>query len=196
MKIADFQDKKFPCRVKITEGFTLDESIDPGFVVDIIQVKIERSWGARSNCYKIWFNIPPELIPICTKVAKADWLDDNRQHTWNYFQANSRFNRNGTYQDTAYVMEEDDWFEFYEEPEFTTIKVLSDNEGELYFVPQELWDEWEGLEGAIGSFDEECDEQQELYDKFDDVFRKYKMEGSVSDYQLLIAKSDLDKITN
>lgn len=133
MKIADLKDK-LPCRVKITSGYTLEESIDPGFVVDIVQIKPEEAYNGEM-CYRFWFNIPPELIPICTKVAISDWSDNNRNHTWNYFEANQRLNKNGTFQSDGYVMENDDWFEFYEEPKSNELTIEQFQKEEQFTIP-------------------------------------------------------------
>lgn len=186
MKIKDLENK-LPCRVKITSGFTLEESIDPGFVVDIVQIKAEDKYG-EDWCYKIWFNIPPELIPICTKVSKSDWRDDSGNYSWNYFEAKKRLDKNGTYQDTAYVMDCDDWFEFYEEPksEYIAVKALKDDDGHWYIIPEDFYGTWLQIISDLEKVEEHSDEYYSLQDEFNSHFEKYRTEGDLNLKQLYI----------
>lgn len=194
MKIKDLEGK-LPARVKITDGFTTEESIDPGFVVDIVQIEIYEGWE-ENNCYKIYFSIPDELVPICTKVAKHDWYDKNSNPCLNYFQANKKNYINGEYRDFTYVMDTDDWFEFYEEPDNQLVKInfLTDNDGTYYFIPSEFSQDFYDMCNGL-----ECDENSTEYHKAETLYYKkfsaYKIEGDVSNYQLYISKSDLKEIT-
>lgn len=196
MKIADLEGK-LPARVKITQGFTSEESIDPGFVVDIIRFK-EEPWGETDNkCYQVWFTIPPELIPLCSKVAISDWLDDFGNPTWNYFEAKAKRNKNGTFQDSTFVMENDDWFEFYEEPllQFVKVKVLQDESSHWYIIPENLWGEWEMLIKANGKTVSYSDEWYSLFDDFEVKFGKYRIGGCINNYQLYISEDELKRLT-
>lgn len=197
MKIADLKDK-LPCRVKITTGYTLDESIDPGFVVDIVNIKPDTEYD-KEKCYQFWFRIPPELIPICTEVALCDWYDDNRELTWNYFEANKQFNKNGTFESSGYVMENDDWFEFYEEPksEFIQVKILQDESSHWYIVPSDLEDEF-FLLSRMAEEGPSLDcmyTYQDFIQQFEDKFAKYRTGGDVNNYQLFISQDELKRLT-
>lgn len=76
------------------------------------------------------------------------------------------------------------------------IRVIKDDEGNIYFLPQELVPEWELQLRTIELFVDDNDTRYDLWDTFDDTFSKYKVEGNLSDYQLFISQDELKRLTN
>lgn len=98
--------------VKINENFSLDESIDPGFVVEIKSIQLDGSYSDGS-VYEVFFEIPPVLHSTCLKASKNDWLDHTSNPTLNYFQAMHPTKKLGfdTIKDSLFCMDYDDWFD-------------------------------------------------------------------------------------
>lgn len=79
--------------------------------------------------------------------------------------------------------------------QFTPVKLLQDESSHWYIVPQELWDDWEGLIGAIYSTEEFSDEWYSLIDDFNNMFSKYMVGRRLSNYQLFVSQDELKRLT-
>jgi len=111
MKITDI--KNFPVRVKLTKGFTLDDSYDEGMIIQINSTRPEPGgevYGKDGRCFEVWTTVLPEDVEYNKSVSKRDWLDENSNPTLDYFEANPGHKKpNGSYEDKIFVMEEDDF---------------------------------------------------------------------------------------
>ena len=123
MKITDIIDK-LPCKVKLNENFQLTESFDKGTIVFIESCQID-----TDDCYELHVLAMKEDLPHNISVAIRNWYDKNGGPTLNIFQANpERFNSEGNFEDTIFVMENDDCFDLVEPKLTIDSKMVSDIE--------------------------------------------------------------------
>jgi hypothetical protein len=105
MKITDFENIALPIRVKLTAGFTLDESFDPGMIIQINHFTIDEGWGDGGDlCYKVNVAALASDYKHNSTVAHRDWFDKDGQPTLTIFE-----HRQGHKKD--YNPETDDWYD-------------------------------------------------------------------------------------
>lgn len=109
MKITELDLNKLPLRVKLTSGFQLEESFDPGTIVQVNSVVME------DDCYKLHVTSLSSDFYHNNSVAKKDWFDKFGDPTLTFYQHiqmhDKKFNpETDDYSDTIYVMEDDDFF--------------------------------------------------------------------------------------
>lgn len=127
MKIGDIIDK-LPCKVKLNNNFTLDDSFDKGTIVFVKSCEIE-DWsddaGAEA-CYKVYVSALKEDLEYNTTIAEHKWYNNKTgEYELNIFEFNEdKIKPNGCFEDTIYVMENDDCFDIVEKIE-TKIPDLS-----------------------------------------------------------------------
>lgn len=106
MKIKDI--KNFPCKVKLNEKFNLEESIDPGSIIQVNSCKLD-----FDNCYKVLVTVQKEDIPYNISISKSDWYNSKTgNYTLDFYSANKdSLQKDGSYKFYIYVMEDDDCFD-------------------------------------------------------------------------------------
>jgi hypothetical protein len=115
MKITDIEKSKLPLRVKINDKFTLEESFDPGTIIQINSFLNESDF---KDCYKVNITALQSDIDHNVSIAKNEWHNSKTgKFDLTYFDAHVPDNH-GNYKDTIYVMADDDCFDLIlEEPD-------------------------------------------------------------------------------
>lgn len=116
MKITDIKQSDLPIRVRLTEGFSLDESYDIGMIIQINNFQKEDFYDTGGWCYEVYTTVHSDDVDFNKSISKPDWFDKDGNPTLNWFEVNSNKKQSdGSYTDTIYVMEEDDFCELIEE---------------------------------------------------------------------------------
>ena len=124
MKIGDIIDK-LPCKVKLNNNFTLDESFDSGTIVFVKSCEIEEVYEGEA-CYKVYVSALKEDLEYNTSISIHDWRNPkNDQYELNFYEVNKI---TGDFEDTIYVMENDDCFDLVEPKLTIDSKMVSDIE--------------------------------------------------------------------
>lgn len=116
MKITDI--KEFPVRVMLTSGFTLDDSYDENMIIQInsYEQDDDEVYDNGGRCFKVYTTVLPEDVAYNKSVAKPIWYDKNSNPVLDYFEANPEKKKSdGSYRDTIWVMENDDFCELVHE---------------------------------------------------------------------------------
>ena len=109
MKIADII-TKLPLKVKLNNNFNLDESFDKGTIVFVKSCEIEDDFD---KCYKLYVTALKEDLIYNTSISIHNWRNPkNDQYELSLYEAN---NITGDFEDTIYVMEDDDCFDLIED---------------------------------------------------------------------------------
>lgn len=124
MKITEISKSQLPLRVKLNKNFTLDDSFDPGTILQINSYVPD-----FEGCFKVWVTALAKDLDHNKSIAERNWLDKN---TGNYdidiFEANKKdIDTNGNYKDVIFVMDTDDCFDViteYDEPKYSINDVL------------------------------------------------------------------------
>ena len=124
MKLKDLKFSDFPVRVKLTDGFTLDDSFDPGMIVQLNSFMVDSNEPGYGKSYQIYVTVLPEDIPYNKSVAQRNWYDKNGKPCLDYFESMEQFYKqaDGSYKDSIFVMENDDFFELVPEKTSEEIK--------------------------------------------------------------------------
>ena len=124
MKIGDIIDK-LPCKVKLNNNFTLDESFDSGTIVFVKSCEIEEVYEGEA-CYKVYVSALKEDLEYNTSISIHDWRNPkNDQYELNFYEVNKI---TGDFEETIYVMENDDCFDLVEPKLTIDSKMVSDIE--------------------------------------------------------------------
>ena len=120
MKVEDLQKLQLPVRVKLTEGFTLEESFDVGMIVQINRVYFETDNGeydSGGKCYSVDAVILKSDVDYNDTIAERNWKNQ-KTGKWDasYFDVNEP-DSNGNYYEKLYVMETDHWCELVNDDE-------------------------------------------------------------------------------
>lgn len=115
MKITDLKDK-LPIKVKLNSKFDLDESFDVNTKLLIKSFNIDGDYGDEGICYKVYVTALNEDLEYNKSIAISDWYNSKtKQYDLNYYESNEP-NAEGNYEDTIFVMENDDCFDLCDEP--------------------------------------------------------------------------------
>lgn len=110
MKIADII-TKLPLKVKLNNNFNLDESFDKGTIVFVKSCELEDGYESEA-CYKVYVSALKEDLEYNKSVSISNWRNfKNDQYELNFYEVN---NITGDFEDTIYVMENDDCFDMVE----------------------------------------------------------------------------------
>lgn len=110
MKITDIKKSDLPLRVKLTEGFNLEESFDHGMIVQINNYKID--WESDEGAvYEVDVTALTNDFEHNNKVAKKDWYDIHGNPSLNIFEALQENPGTKDFITSIYVMEKDDFCE-------------------------------------------------------------------------------------
>lgn len=124
MKITDII-SKLPCKVKLNNNFTLEESFDKGTIVFVKSCKIEEVYEGEA-CYKLYVSALKEDLEYNTSISIRNWRNPkNDQYELNFYEVNKI---TGDFEDTIYVMENDDCFDLVESKVTIDSKMVSDIE--------------------------------------------------------------------
>lgn len=109
MKVTDFNQNQLPIRVKLTAAFQLEESFDPGTIIQINSIK------KNIDCYELHVTSLASDFYHNNSVAKRDWYDELGEPTLSIFENEQRLRKSfnpetDDYFDTIFVMEDDDAF--------------------------------------------------------------------------------------
>lgn len=115
MKIADII-SKLPLKVKLNNNFTLEDSFDKGTIVFVKSCEIEEVYGGEA-CYKVYVTALKEDLEYNTTVAEHIWYNrKSGEYDLNFFEFNEdKIKPNGCFEDTIFVMENDDCFDLIED---------------------------------------------------------------------------------
>ena len=115
MKITDIKQSNLPIRVRLTEGFTLEESYDVGSIIQINSFIKEDKYDTGGWCYAVYTTVLKDDVEYNKTISKRDWSDGKGSYTLNWYESNSILREiDGSYRDTIYVMEGDDFCELIE----------------------------------------------------------------------------------
>lgn len=109
MNINDLKDK-LPIKIKLNKNFTLAESFDNNTILllKVANVENEDDFG---KSWKILVTALKEDLEHNKTVAIYDWYNpENNKYDLSYYDTH-RPNSVGNYEDTIYVMEDDDCFD-------------------------------------------------------------------------------------
>lgn len=108
MTVKDLLNQELPVRVKLTEGFTLDESFDPGMIIQINSIVLE---GEVDGCYKLFVIALASDLKYNKSVAIPNWRNPKTNNfEIDFFAANTNLQTTeGHYKDSIYVMDTDDF---------------------------------------------------------------------------------------
>lgn len=110
MKITDLKDK-LPIKVKLNSK----ESFDINTKLLIKSFKIDGDDG-NEICYKVNVSALKEDLEYNKSVASQDWFNSKtKKFDLNYYDVHKP-DENGNYEDTIFVMENDDCFDLCDEP--------------------------------------------------------------------------------
>lgn len=124
MKITEISQSNLPLRVKLNSNFTLDESFDPGTIVQINSIVPD-----FEGCYKVWVTALAKDMDYNKSIAQRDWLNRNtNQFELDIFEANPKdIDNKGNYKDIIFVMDSDDCFDVItelDEPKYSINDIL------------------------------------------------------------------------
>jgi hypothetical protein len=124
MKITEIKSSQLPLRVKLNKNFTLDESFDPGTILQINSYVPD-----IEGCFKVWVTALAKDMEHNKSVAERNWLDNNTgRFDIDIFEANKKdIDTNGNFRDVIFVMDTDDCFDIiteYDEPKYSINDVL------------------------------------------------------------------------
>jgi hypothetical protein len=125
MKLTDIKQSDLPIRVRLTDGFTLEESYDIGSIIQINSFKPEDEYDTGGWCYEVYTTVLKDDVEYNKTISKRDWYDGNGGFTSNWYESNSKkMNQDGSYRDTIYVMEGDDFCEIVAQEKNSVVEYL------------------------------------------------------------------------
>lgn len=124
--LIELLDKGQKPYIKIQKEFKYicEESIDPGFIVQIISHHID-----QYGTVKFYFKIPHELLSINKEVATNDWLDHNGVYSLDWFEKHHAQHNwtDGPIKDYFYVEKHDQgWFKLFSDKDIKGIMKKND----------------------------------------------------------------------
>lgn len=124
MKITDISKSQLPLRIKLNQNFTLEESFNPGTILQINSFVPD-----FEGCFKVWVTALAKDMEHNKSVAERNWFDDNTGYfDIDIFEANKKdIDSNGDYKDLIFVMDIDDCFDIiteYDEPKYSINDML------------------------------------------------------------------------
>lgn len=124
MKITEISKSQLPLRVKLNKNFTLEESFDPGTILQINSFVPD-----IEGCYKVWVTALAKDMEHNKSVAERNWVDEDTGYfDIDIFEANKKdIDSNGDYKDVIFVMDSDEFFDViteYDEPKYSINDVL------------------------------------------------------------------------
>lgn len=116
MKISDLKTLNLPIKVKLTDGFELEESFDVGTIIQINSFELDSNqvFGNDGRIFVVNACALPDDMEYNNSIASKNWFDDNGNPTVSYFEVNKP-NNHGQYHEKLYVMENDDFCELMDE---------------------------------------------------------------------------------
>jgi hypothetical protein len=125
MRIVDILKTQLPLRVKLNSNFQLEESFDPGTIVQINSFVPD-----IDGCYKVWVTALAKDMEHNKTIAERNWLDSSTGlFNIDIYESNKKqFDLNGNFNDVIFVMDRDDCFDIiteYDEPKFSINDVLN-----------------------------------------------------------------------
>lgn len=114
MKITEINKSLLPKRVKLTEFFTLEESFDPGTIIQINSFEVDDEYSGKI-CYKANVTALASDYKHNNSVAKKDWYDKESNPCINIFEHETLFNpsfnpEKEDFHSTIYVMDTEEAF--------------------------------------------------------------------------------------
>lgn len=126
MNIKEVEALGFPIRVKLNKNFNLDESVDPGTIIQINKIDLDALDGDE-GCYKVAITLLNEDMDYNQSIASSDWFDKHGNACLNYYQVSLNEKQlNGDYKSFIYVMSNDDVFDLVEEKENVVDLILKE----------------------------------------------------------------------
>lgn len=165
MNIKEVEALGFPIRVKLNKNFNLDESVDPGTIIQINKIDLDALDGDE-ECYKVAITLLNEDMDYNQSIASSDWFDNDGNACLNYYQVSLNEKQlNGDYKSVIFVMGDDDVFNLVEEKENVVDLIL-----------KELNEEYLKLEMQINSSDEPISPYGKLIglERAIEIIEKYK----------------------
>lgn len=110
MKIIDINKSDLPVRVKLTEGFTSEDSFDIGMIVQITNYKEE--WDSVDGMvYEVSTTALASDFEYNNSIADRNWYDKNGVPCLSIFEAKESNTGEKNFKTSIYVMGDDDFFE-------------------------------------------------------------------------------------
>lgn len=110
MKIIDIKKSDLPVRVKLTEGFTSEDSFDIGMIVQITNYKEE--WDSVDGMvYEVYTTALVSDFEYNNSIADRKWYDKNGVPCLSIFEASQSDPGRKNFETSIYVMGDDDFFE-------------------------------------------------------------------------------------
>lgn len=126
MNIKEVEALGFPIRVKLNKNFSLEESVDPGTIIQINKIDLD-SLDGDEECYKVAITLLNEDMDYNQSIASSDWFDKHGNACLNYYQVSLNEKQlNGDYKSFIYVMSNDDVFDLVEEKENVVDLILKE----------------------------------------------------------------------
>jgi len=128
--------------VKLNSNFLLDESMDPGTIIQINNYRLENDYE-EDKCYRVWVTCLSSDMPHNHNVAIPDYQEKGGIGK-TFFEISSHLKRpDGSYKDSIFVMENEDCFDEIKEKMNTKpillIKLpVSFNDERLYIIGNHL----------------------------------------------------------
>lgn len=125
MKITEISKTQLPLRVKLNSNFQLDESFDPGTVLQINSFVPD-----CGGCYKVWVTALAKDMEHNKTIAERNWLDSSTGlFNIDIYESNKKdFDSDGNFNDVIFVMDTDNCFDIiteYDEPKFSINDMLN-----------------------------------------------------------------------